>query len=386
MANTLTNLIPTLYEALDVVSREMVGFIPAVMRDSSGEQAAKDQTINIPIVGAATGYDITPATSPPDTGDASPGNTTMTISKSRYSPVRWNGEEQKSVGHTGIYGSVNTQRFAQAMRTLVNEVETDLAALYPSSSNAYGVAGTTPFGTINELDDSAELVSILERNGAPQGDLQLVLGSAAIAKMRGIQAALFRVNESGSDDALRRGILGRLHDMDLHNSGQLASHTAGTAASGTTDNTGYAIGTTTLTLASAGTGTILAGDVISFAGDTNFYTVVTGDADISGGGTIVLQEPGLKVAMSAATKAITMKATHVANLAFSRSAIALITRAPEMPDGGDGADDVFVITDPVSGLAFQVAVYRQYRQVKFEVGLAWGVKAVAPRHIARLLG
>jgi hypothetical protein len=72
---------------------------------------------------------------------------------------------------------------------------------------------------------------------------------------------------------------------------------------------------------------------------------------------------------------------------LQRGYLQLATRTPAMPEGGDMADDILDITDPVSvASAFQVAVYRQYSQVRFEVGLAWGTKAVKGDGISVLLG
>jgi len=391
MANTITNLIATLYAALDVVSRELVGFIPAVSRNSTAERAALNQTVNIYTAPAITGGDVTPGQTPPDDGDATFGNLTMTIQKSRYWPIRWNGEEQRSVGASGVGGSVLQDQFTQAFRAACNEIESDLAALHISSSRAYGTAAQTPFGTASDLSDVSQSRKILEDNGAPMTDLQMVLGTAAKANLGGKQALLFKVNEAGTADLLRRGVIGQLEGFDLHASGQTKTHTAGTASGATTNAAGYAVGATVLTLASAGTGTLLAGDCVTFAGDTNIYVLASGDSDVSNGGTITLQEPGLRVAMSAATKAITVIATSARNMAFSKSAIQLATRLPALPIGldgkaGDSAADRITLTDPVSGLMFEVSVYELYRRIKFEVAIAWGVKVVVPRHCMNLLG
>lgn len=388
MANTLTNLIPTLYDAMDVVSREMVGFIPAVSRDSSAERVALNQTVNIPIVPAISTSNITPGVTAPNDGDAVIGNTTVTISKSKYGAVRWNGEEQKSLNLNNITARVTRDRFAQAMRALVNEIESDLAELHVKCSRAYGTYNAVPFGTAADLSDASQIRRILEDNGAPSSDLQMVLGSSAIANIRGKQSVLFKANEAGTSDLLRRGIIGDLEGFQLHNSAQVKTAvTAGTNnGSATTDTTGYAVGSTSIGLASAGTGTIIDGDIITFANDSHKYVVKTGDSNVANGGTIVLQEPGLRQALPTSAVTITTVGATTRNMAFSRSAIVLLTRAPAMPVGGDSAEDVLEIQDPVSGLAFQVAMYSQYRQIRYEVGIAWGMQAVAPRHMALLIG
>lgn len=387
-ALTLTGLIPTIYDAFDLVSREQVGLIRAVSQDFSAERAALNQTITSPVVGAMTAEDLTAAAYAADTPAQTIGKVDMTISKARSVPFGITGEETKGLQTAGTLNTVNRDRIAQAIRALTNEIETDLyTELYLSTSRSYGTAGTTPFGTAGDLSDVAGALEILDENGAPESDRHLVLGSTAIRNLRGKQSSLFKINEAGTDDLLRRGVLGDLEGFGLHQSAAIRTAvTAGTGASATTNTAGYAVGATTITLASAGTGTIIAGDSVAFAGDTRKYNVVTGDADTSNGGTIVLAEPGLLQAIPASATAITVTAAAKRNLFFHRSAVQLATRAPAMPEGGDSADDVMMLTDPVSGITYEFAIYKQKRQNRYEVNLAWGKKLIAPRHTGVLLG
>ncbi len=385
MANTLTGLSSVIYESWDVVSREMFGYIPSVTRNTTAEGAAVNQTIRIPVAPASTAADITASVSAPATGSQSIGNTTMTISKSRAVPILWTGEEQMSV--KGQYNNILRDQFTQAFRTLINEVEADLAGLYTQASRAYGTAGTTPFATANNFTDFAQAKKILEDNGAPTGDLKLILGSAAIANVRGVQSSLFKANEAGTTDLLRDGVLGRVEGFDVGNSAQVKLHTKGTGTGYLVNNAaGILVGGATIAN-DTGSGTLLPGDVVTFAADANNKYIA---ATTLAGGTFDIGAPGAKVAI-ADNNAISIGDSYTANMAFSKSAMQLITRAPAMPVDMNGramdmADDVMSLTDEKTGITFQIAVYRQHRQLQYQVGLAWGVKCIKPEHCCLLIG
>jgi hypothetical protein len=381
MGATLTNLIPTLYSNLDVVSRELVGMIPSVTLDAQASRAAVNQSVRSFVAPAASAGDITAGVTPPNDGDQTIGDQEIKITKARRVPIRWTGEEERGSGPAAA--AIQGAQIQQAIRTLCNEIEADLAATYIAASRAAGAATTTPFGTAGDYSAASLTRKILADNGAPLSDMQLVIDTAAGANLRGKQASS---SQEFGDSMLRQGVLLDINGMMVRESAQIKTHTKGTAASATTNTAGYAVGATTITLASAGTGTIVAGDVITFAGDTNQYVVVTGDADVSGGGTVVLAAPGLRQAIAASATAITVVGTSVRNMGFGRSAIILAQRLPALPAGGDLASDRTTIVDPRSGLSFEVAMYPQYRQMQWEVSCAWGVKVIKPEHVALLLG
>lgn len=375
MANTLTNLIPDVYAALDVVSRELVGALPGVQRDAKADRLASNQTLRISQAPVNTTSSYTPAMSVPSAVDQTIGNASLTLSKNKYAAFSWTGEESYAMDQGPGFLTIKQDQIAQAFRVLVNEMENDVCdAIAAGASRAYGTAGTTPFAS--SLADSAQARKILDDNGAPTSGRSLVINTSAGAALRTL-GQLTKANEAGNTMTLRDGELLNLHGFSVRESAQVNTNTAGTGASYQL-NGALAIGDTTVTV-DTGSGTILAGDIVTIG--NHKYVAVTALS----GGSFTIASPGIRDVVADNT-AITVNATSARNLAFSSDALVLATRLPIFPAEGDLAIDNEIITDPRTGISFDLRVYPGDGMVLYRLHALWGWKLAKPAHSAILLG
>lgn len=380
MANILTPFIPDLYQALDEVSRELVGFVPSVARNSSAARAAVGENVIVPISTALKSKDCSPAMQVPEPDDFSLDNVAITINKSKNVSFGLNGEEYQGLNNGVGANQILAENFKQAIRTLVNEMEIDVAkeaAL--GASRAYGTAGTAPFES--DLKAAAHIKKILDDNGAPTVGRSLIIDTNAGVNLRGL-TQLTNAGDAGTTMTLRQGELLPLFGLSIKESAGIYSSVAGTAT-GATVNAADA-GATELTLKAGTSGNLKAGDYITLAGDSNQYLVME-DVAVAASNKIKIAKPGLRKAASDSA-AVSVVASSVRNVAFTQNAIQLVTRAPALPGGRDSAVDSYMLTDARSGMSFEVRVYNGYRKMRAEVAAAWGVKAIKPEHIAALLG
>ena len=379
-ANTLTRLLPDLYAALNYISRELIGFLPGVNRNTGVERAAVGQSVVWPVAPQANLVAIAPAMQVSEPADQVIGNGAIALTQAFAAEFGWNGEEQRGLNTGPGYLTINQQQMAQAFRKLANQIESDVSGgLYIAASRAYGTPGTTPFAT--DMSASAGVKKILLDNGADPSAQSLVIDTTAGANMRNL-LNLTRVNEAGSQMTLRDGELLPLHGFSIRESAAVKFHVKGTGANYTTSGTALDVGTTSIPLIT-GTGTVKAGDVVTFAGDTNKYVVKTG---VAAPGTIVLNEPGLRVAIPAAATAMTIGNSYSANVAYAASSFGFAARPPAMPAEGDLRLDSFLVTDQRSGLTFEVSVWPGSRKVKYEIALVWGWAPINSEGIALLMG
>lgn len=383
MANVLSNLAADIFKSADIVGRELVGFIPSVtVNGDATTRVAKGDTIRAAFTRTPTvNTSFSPSMTIPEGTDQTVDNKTMTIDSYASVQIPWTGEDIKHVNNGSGFETIYGDQITQAMRSITNKIEQDLfAAAYKGSSRAVGTAATTPFAS--NFDEIAQARQILVDNGAPiDNQITLVMNSTAGVKLRNL-AQLQKANEAGGTDLLRQGTLLDLQGVMIKESAGISSHTKGTGASYQTAAAYATIGTKDIAL-DTGTGTVLAGDVVTFAADTtNKYIVGTG---IAAAGTISLNDTGIRAAI-ADNNALTIGNSYTPNVMFHKRAIELGIRPPAMPNGGDAAVDMMTVQDPHSGLVFEIAVYKGYMKTMIEIRCLYGVKVWLPAYIATIMG
>jgi len=295
-------------------------------------------------------------------------------------PIVWNGDEESTQGT--LLDPMKKDQITQAMRALANEIEMDLAlegvVAGIGAGNVYGQKGITPFA--GSLGDMAQIRRILNEKGAPNFDRQFVGNSVAAASLLS-NNNLTHVEKSGGDSELRRGVMRPIMGFNIWESGGLMPIDPGTA-SGYLVNGAAAADAKKINI-DTGSGTFKRGNIITFAGDTTEYVIAE---DVASGGTVLTIVGGLKKPVADNAAIILVSTEYLPSIAFNRNALLLVCRPVKLPKEGDAARDVYNVVDPVSGLAFQAALYGDYLQNRLEIRCCWGWRAISPRHIMTIFG
>lgn len=376
MANIFTSLQPVLYSAAQQVSNEPFGVVSAISSSFDDKRVAVGDKVSVPLAPVRTPVDFVPGVAAPQGDDATASAVDVTIQASKKVSWFMTGEQIRSLENGGNDTEWVRQLLAQGMRSLRNLAEVAACnAIKVGASRAVGTAGTNPFAT--DINVIADVRKVLFDNGAPMADLQLCIDSSAGVSARKL-GIIQQAYQAGSDAERRSGDLLRQFGFQIRESAGIVQHTKGTGAGYVTSGA-TAAGVRDIALVT-GTGTVLAGDVVSFDADAvNKYVVGNG---ATAPGTISLGRPGARMIIPTAN-ALTVGNNYTPNLAFERSAVVGIMRPPIFPS--NATIEQTLISD-TQGMTYLLLQIQQYGQTTWELHLAYGFKVVQSEHVALVLG
>lgn len=356
-----------------------------VNSDMANEAAQPGSTIDVKIPVAQTATAVAPSNTPPNPDAATPTTVQVPLDQWYKTNFKLSDKDQKDINAQGDFLPMQTIESIDALAVNVNRY---LMSLYKPIYGYTGTAGTTPFGTPG-VEDATLLRAVLNKQKCPKTMRRCVVDFDADAKMLAL-AAFSDAEKIASNQVKIEGEIGRKYGIDWYSDDDVPTHTAGTITTGliAKASTAQAVGDKTIvctTAASTGACALKEGDIITFAGDEQTY-VLTADATQASAATDVTLaiEPGLKVAL-AGSEAVTVKASHVVNLAFHPNAFAFAMRRLEDTVIGSG-NLVRAIRDPLTGIVLRLEISRQYKQTMWEFDVLYGAKLVRPELASRLAG
>lgn len=367
MANTLTAVILQIW-ALGVQALRQNAIMPYLL-DRSYEPKAyeKGNVVNVDLPYAVTPYDVSPSHTAVAGEDITP--TQVQIAMNNWKGVGFHITDKEQLEMKSDFVKNQT---TECVKALVNLIDVHcLTVMYPAIYGYSGTAGTTPFADIAKVSDVS---TVLDNQLCPDGARRMVCNSNAYNAAANLEQ-LASMDYVADKTAMIEGTLGIRKGFSWWKDQNVPIHTAGTGANyvlngaGTAGDTDVAVDT--------GSGTVLVGDIVVFAGHTQTYAVTVG---IAAAGTVTIT-PALKEDV-ADGGTMTLKATHVLNLAFDQHCAALISR----PLKGIAGELSYQALDPVSGIVLRVEIIRQNKRIYIEFDALYGAKLIRPELGSRIAG
>jgi len=378
MANTLTNILDKILAQGLVTLRESAVMPRLVNIDYSSDGAQKGNTIDVPVPKAQVVSSVSASSAPKQAGSNTPGLVQISLNQWKMTDFYLTDKEMAEIDRNRHFVPMQTQ---EAARAIANNVDNFIHSKYTGVYGYVGTAAVVPFSTVATATTARK---VLNDQLCPMSQRRLVMDPSAEAQALQL-AAYSDLEKSGDSGPKIEGELGRKFGMDHYMSQNVNTHTGGTASASITVGSTSAVGVSTLQFKSGvGTTTVVLGDVFTIAGDSQTY-VATSSANITSAGVNVTIDPALKIVASA-TSVITMKATHVVNLAFNRNAFAYATRPLQEGIAGLNPNPQSILVDNLTGLTMRLEVVRQNKQNAWQFDVLYGAELVRPELATRIAG
>lgn len=382
MANTLTNILPTILAGGVQALRERAVMAQLVNRDYQGLAQQKGNVVNIPVPSAIAARAVTPAVAMASNVDFAPTSAAVTLDQWYEAPLNISDADAASIDMAYV-----AMQSTEAIKSLANNVDQYIMGKHKRIFAYSGAAGTTPFNTSLTAVASAALV--LHQNLAPTEDRRAVISPLAEFYFKQ-NSQILQADQRGNTTGLTEGVIGRVLGLDWFVDQNMATvtHTPGggwVTGFSVSTTTGVAGGSTLHVLNATASGTIKVGDVFTLGTDTLNQYVVTASATSSSTVGIDLSiYPPLRAAASLGTTLAVVATAYTVNLAFHRDSWAFASR----PLSGVflAGNIIQAPTDPISGIALRLELSRQYKQETLSYDILYGANVYRPELASKIFG
>ena len=379
MANTITNVIPSLMARGVLAARQNAILTRIINRDYQSAAAQQGNVVNVPISSAIATRAVTPSVTMNSNVDVSPTKVSVTLDLWYESPFQVSDSDDLSV-----IDSFNDMNASEAVKSLINQVESDILSKHVGIYGLAGTAGTTPFNA--SLNTAAKADRILNSQLCPVDQRRAVIDPFA-RELLILNTQVLQADQRGDTEGIIRGTIGTKLGFDWYMDQNITTFTPGTGWV-----TGWSLSTvsgtaghTTLNILNAtATGTIKQGDIFTVSGSTQQYVVTALNSAAATTAVIITFKPALATTVATGAAITVIAAAYTVNLAFHREAFIFASR----PLGRVGAvNNIFQApTDPVSGLAMRLELSRQYKQDTFSFDLLYGTGLVRDIYACKIAG